>query len=65
MLSRAYLINFFKGCHPQVLLCPFLNTLSHFLSLDVAFKDMKPHFSQEKRSHCKRCWLIPEVDIEH
>ena len=30
-LSRPYPFNFFKGCLPQVLLVPFLNTCSHIL----------------------------------
>ena len=29
-VMRLYLFKFFKGCLPQVLLGPFLNTLSHF-----------------------------------
>ena len=28
-LSRPYRFKFFKGCLPQILLGPFLNTLSH------------------------------------
>ena len=28
-LSRPYHLNFFRGCLPQILLGPFLNTLSH------------------------------------
>ena len=28
-LSRPYHFKFLKGCLPQILLCPFLNTLSH------------------------------------
>ena len=28
-LSRPYPFKFFKGCFPQILLGPFLNTLSH------------------------------------
>ena len=28
-LSRPYPLKFFKGCFPQILLGPFLNTLSH------------------------------------
>ena len=28
-LSRPYPFKFFKGCLPQILLGPFLNTLSH------------------------------------
>ena len=28
-LGRPYPFNFFKGCLPQILLGPFLNTLSH------------------------------------
>ena len=28
-LSRPYLFKFFKGCLPQILLGPLLNTLSH------------------------------------
>ena len=30
-LSRPYSFNFFKGCLPQILLCPILNTLSQIL----------------------------------
>ena len=30
-LSRPYSFKFFKGCLPQILLGPFLNTLSHFI----------------------------------
>ena len=29
-LSRPYSFKFFKGCLPQILLGPFLNTLTHF-----------------------------------
>ena len=35
-LSRPYFFKFFKVCIPQILLCPFLNTLSH---LFVTFKE--------------------------
>ena len=31
MPSRPYLFKFFKGCFPQILLCSFLNTLTHIL----------------------------------
>ena len=27
--SRMDQVKFFEGCHPQILFCPFLNTLSH------------------------------------
>ena len=30
--SRMDQVKFFKGCFPQILLGPFLNTLSHFMS---------------------------------
>ena len=30
-LSRPYHFKFFKGCLPQILLGPFLNTLSHMI----------------------------------
>ena len=30
-LFKAYPFNFFKGCLPQILTCPFLNTLSHLI----------------------------------
>ena len=33
-ISRPYHFKFFKGCHPQILLRPFLNTLTH-VSSDV------------------------------
>ena len=32
-LSRLYTLSFFKGCLPQNLLSPLLNTLSHFTSM--------------------------------
>ena len=32
-LSRPYHFKFFKGCLPQILLGPFLNTLNQILSL--------------------------------
>ena len=32
-LKRPYHFKFFKGCLPQILLGPFLNTLSHILRL--------------------------------
>ena len=28
-LNRPYKLNYFKGCLQQILLCPFLDTLSH------------------------------------
>ena len=28
LLRQTIALQFFKGCHPQILLCPFLNTLS-------------------------------------
>ena len=31
--GRPYHFRFFKGCHPQVLLGPFVNTLSHLFIL--------------------------------
>ena len=30
-LSRSHSFKFFKDCLPQILLGPFLNTLSHFM----------------------------------
>ena len=35
-LSRPYHFKSFKGCLPQILLGPFLNTLSHFSILAEA-----------------------------
>ena len=32
LLSRPYCVKFFKGCLPQLLLGPFLNTLSHLFT---------------------------------
>ena len=32
-LGRQYPFKFFKGCLPQILLSPFLNTLSHMVIL--------------------------------
>ena len=37
----------------------------YLLFLEVAFADMKSHFSQEKRSNYVRCRLIPKVVIGH
>ena len=31
--NRPYHFNFFKGCLPQILLGPFLNTLTHLSSI--------------------------------
>ena len=37
-VSRPYSFKFFKGCLPQILLGPFLNTLSHlYLSCSKTF----------------------------
>ena len=44
--SRLDQVNFFKGCLPQILLSPFLNTLSQMF------------FMFRKRTF-KQCWLIP------
>ena len=33
--SRVDQINFFKGCLPQILLCPLLNTWTHFAKKSV------------------------------
>ena len=32
-LGRPYPLKFLKGCLPQILLAPFLNTLTHLLVL--------------------------------
>ena len=37
-LSRPYPFKIFKGCLPQNLLSPLLNTLSHIIQLEVAAK---------------------------
>ena len=37
-LDRPYHFRFFKGCYPQILLGPFLNTLTH---LKLLWIDMK------------------------
>ena len=42
-LSRPYHFKFSKGCLPQILLVPFLNTLSN-LTL-IAFSPFQVHFS--------------------
>ena len=34
-LGRPYHFNFFKGCLPQILLGPFLNTLTHILDAAI------------------------------
>ena len=39
--------------------------ISILLFLDVAFTDMKPHFSQEKKSHFERYQPIAKVVNEH
>ena len=41
-LSRPYHFNFFKGCLPQILLGPFLNTLTHLLLKLLNFLTRKP-----------------------
>ena len=38
LLSRPYHFKFFKGCLPQILLGPFLNTLSHMTLLKTDSK---------------------------
>ena len=35
--NRSYHFNFFKGCLPQILLGPFINTLSHLFIWAFAF----------------------------
>ena len=37
-LSRPDTLKFFKGCYSQILLGPFLNTLSHFFLLSITVK---------------------------
>ena len=41
-LSRPYHFKFFKGCLPQVVLGPFLNTLPHITETLVRKKVKKP-----------------------
>ena len=36
-LSKLYHFKFFKGCLPQILLGPFLNTLIHIISIIICF----------------------------
>ena len=36
-LSRPYHLRFFKGCFPQILLDPFVNTLTHIFSVQIGF----------------------------
>ena len=36
-LSRPYPFNFYRGCFPQILLGPFWNTLSHFVTIFLTF----------------------------
>ena len=36
-LGRSYGFKFFKGCAPQILFGPFLNTLSHMFLAIVAW----------------------------
>ena len=39
-LGRPYHFKFFKGCLPQILLGPFLNTLSHLFPMDFTLVRM-------------------------
>ena len=45
-LSRPYPLKYFKGCLPQILLGPFVNTLSHISHEvnDEGFKSYKGLF---------------------
>ena len=36
-LGRPYHFKFFKGCLPQILLGPFLNTLNQMFSTNIIF----------------------------
>ena len=38
LLSRPYSLKIFKGCHPQIFLGPFLNTLSRISQPEKYFK---------------------------
>ena len=40
-LSKPHPLKFFKGCLPQSLLGPFLNTLSHLMVCTVYDSDIK------------------------
>ena len=43
-LSRSYHFKFSKGCLPQILLGPFLNTLSHFFGTHWTLATLKTAF---------------------
>ena len=43
-LSRPYPFKFFKGCLPQILRSPLLNTFSHFSLISNLFSRMEFYF---------------------
>ena len=46
---QTYHFNFFKGCLPQILLGPFVNTLSHMIRISIKAKNP---------GCCKNLWRI-------
>ena len=61
-LSRAYHSKFFKGCLPQILFGPFLNTLTHIIYdsgclikslmlLNLQSEHASTFFAEEKEKH--------------
>ena len=59
-LSRPYHFKFFKGCLPQILLSPFLNTLTHiFLNKHAEASDL---FKYD--NHFTKTESMTNTDIE-
>ena len=62
-LSRPYSFKYFKGCLPQILLGPFLNTLSHIVPLHKIvnyethgkYTDKKKRQKSAKKSAHRNC----------
>ena len=47
IVEKSYSFKFFKGCLPQILLGPFLNTLSHLVLFQKSM--MEPLYKNSKR----------------
>ena len=54
--SRMDQVKFFKGCLPQILLCPILNTLSHMLRHTFFIISSQKHHHHIKTSYCGQCF---------
>ena len=53
---KIFNFKFFKGCHPQILLGPFLNTLSHIMvsSLKNVLRDKNAKPGERDKKLAKR-----------